>query len=476
MISVAWSIAGAVCIALALVHAITWFRQPRSLAHLFFSITALAAAGNAFAELSLLGADSIEAYARAMNWEVFFAGVLLIGLTWFVQVYFRTARRWLAITLTISWIFLLLGNFLSPSSLVHREITSLHTGSLWGESYAYVTGTPNPWNLPANVLPFIVIVYMADASVRLWRKGNRRWALTIGGSIVFFLFAAGLHATLVDHEILKTPYFVSFFFLAIVLAMSYELSSDILRSSQLTGEVQASERRWRDLLQNVNLLVAGVDKNGSINYVNPHFCEISGYPADEILGRPITMIVPEEVREDVLARFRDALAGNNIPPRYQGVLLKKDGSTRKVMWSNVAFKGPNGTVTGTLSIGQDVTDLRKAEQELKDEKERMDVILSTLHTGLALINEDMTVDWVNAQTEKILPWDALVGKVCYQAAAKRDEPCEGCGALQAFSDGQIHETERQSPVDGKWHHIVSLPIKDEAGRVVKVLEATTDIT
>ena len=121
-------------------------------------------------------------------------------------------------------------------------------------------------------------------------------------------------------------------------------------------------------------------------------------------------------------------------------------------------------------------EVKAKEQKLTDERERMDVILSALNTGLALINPDMTVAWVNAETEKILPWDELVGKVCYVAAAKRDEPCEGCGALQAFSDGQIHETVRQSPVDGKWHLIVSIPIKDDSGTVVNVMESTTDIT
>jgi transcriptional regulator with GAF, ATPase, and Fis domain len=118
----------------------------------------------------------------------------------------------------------------------------------------------------------------------------------------------------------------------------------------------------------------------------------------------------------------------------------------------------------------------QAEQKVEGERKRMDVILSALSTGLALINPDLTVAWVNAQTEKILPWDELVGKICYEAAAKRDEPCEGCGALKAFSDGRIHETVRQSPVDDKWHHIVSIPIKDEGGTIVNVLESVTDIT
>lgn len=106
----------------------------------------------------------------------------------------------------------------------------------------------------------------------------------------------------------------------------------------------------------------------------------------------------------------------------------------------------------------------------------MDTVLSSLNTGLALINPDLTIAWVNEVTRSILPWDDLIGKICYEAAAQRDEPCEGCGALQAFKDGQTHETERQSPVDGSWHFIVSIPIKDEAGTVLQVLESVTDIT
>ncbi len=111
-----------------------------------------------------------------------------------------------------------------------------------------------------------------------------------------------------------------------------------------------------------------------------------------------------------------------------------------------------------------------------EEKERMDLILSSLNTGLALINPDLTVAWVNEVTRSILPWDDLIGKLCYEAAAMRNEPCEGCGAILAFADGQVHETERQSPVDGSWHYIVSIPIKDESGNVVNVLESVTDIT
>jgi transcriptional regulator with GAF, ATPase, and Fis domain len=108
--------------------------------------------------------------------------------------------------------------------------------------------------------------------------------------------------------------------------------------------------------------------------------------------------------------------------------------------------------------------------------ERMETILSVLNTGLALINADMTIAWVNDTIRKILPWGEPVGEICYEFCEKRTEPCEGCSALMTFGDGQIHENVRQSPIDGKWHHIVSVPVKDEFGTVVQVLESTSDIT
>ena len=120
-------------------------------------------------------------------------------------------------------------------------------------------------------------------------------------------------------------------------------------------------------------------------------------------------------------------------------------------------------------------DSKQTSKQPYDERERLEIILSALNTGLALINEDLTIAWVNELTRSILPWDDLIGKLCYKAAAQSDEPSEGCGALAALADGQTHETERQSHVDNRWHYIISIPVKDEPGKVVNVLESVTDI-
>jgi PAS domain-containing protein len=130
----------------------------------------------------------------------------------------------------------------------------------------------------------------------------------------------------------------------------------------------------------------------------------------------------------------------------------------------VLLRDPDGKITGTLSIGDDVTDVRQAQQALADEKARMDVVLSNLNTGLALMDKDLTVLWVNQKTRQALSWDDPVGKKCYAFAENRNDPCEGCGALMALKDGEIHETERLNSKNNRWYLIISMPIKDEHGQ------------
>ncbi len=140
------------------------------------------------------------------------------------------------------------------------------------------------------------------------------------------------------------------------------------------------------------------------------------------------------------------------------------------------LRDPDGEITGTLSIGDDVTDVRQAQQALADEMSRMDVVLSNLNTGLALMNKDLTVLWVNQKTRQALSWGDPVGKKCYAFAENRNSPCDGCGALETLQDGKIHETERLNSKNNRWYLIISMPIKDEHGNVVQILESSTDIT
>jgi transcriptional regulator with PAS, ATPase and Fis domain len=121
------------------------------------------------------------------------------------------------------------------------------------------------------------------------------------------------------------------------------------------------------------------------------------------------------------------------------------------------------------------SDSKQALNKLYEDKERLELIISTLNTGLALISPDMTLVWSNDIIKNFFPDANIPGKKCFEVAENRTKPCEGCQAVLAFKDGEIHEREFQNQHDKRWYKVVALPVKDQEGRVINVLEASSDI-
>src|SRR5260370_39827862 len=89
----------------------------------------------------------------------------------------------------------------------------------------------------------LMLLFVVDASVRSWRQGNRRRAAVVGGSVVFFILAAGLHSALIEGGIVHTPYLISWSYLAILIAMGHELTVDVFAAAELGRKLRESEER-----------------------------------------------------------------------------------------------------------------------------------------------------------------------------------------------------------------------------------------
>ena len=87
------------------------------------------------------------------------------------------------------------------------------------------------------------------------------------------------------------------------------------------------------------------------------------------------------------------------------------------------------------------SDSKQASKQPYDEKEQLELIISALNTGLALINPDMTLVWANDIIRKLFPDANIYGQKCFAVAENRTTPCEDCQAVLTFKDGKIHERE-----------------------------------
>ncbi|MCC3484249.1 MULTISPECIES: PAS domain S-box protein [unclassified Microcoleus] len=145
-----------------------------------------------------------------------------------------------------------------------------------------------------------------------------------------------------------------------------QLELELQERQQATAVIREAERRWRSLLENVQLIVVGLDASGNINYVNPFFVGLTGYTHEEVLGKNwFENFLPSSSIKSTEADFLQLLT-HNAHPYYRNVILTKSGEERFIAWNNTTLQDSDGTAIGSISIGEDITERNKIEQ-IKDE-------------------------------------------------------------------------------------------------------------
>lgn len=244
--TVIWSMVVAAALTMALPHLVIGLRQRSARVNLVFALTCLAVASLAVVEFGLMHAHAPAESGRALQLAQVPVAFIVAGMVAFVHFSFGTARVWLGVLVIAARVAGLIINFLQPPNLTFTEITGLRTFNFLGETLTVPVGSPNPWLLLAYLSSILFLVYVIEASVKLWRQGTpaaRQRAALVGGSIVFFIVVAQGTAALINAGVLALPYMVSLTFMAIVGAMGAELTGDVIRAAQLSRALRASEER-----------------------------------------------------------------------------------------------------------------------------------------------------------------------------------------------------------------------------------------
>jgi len=130
-----------------------------------------------------------------------------------------------------------------------------------------------------------------------------------------------------------------------------------------------------------------------------------------------------------------------------------------------------------LHYGVDVTTIKQAEASLRRAEQEKSLILNTMSELVVFQDAEMRILWANrAACESVsLPLESMVGRHCYDVWHGRTGPCEKCPVVRARRTGRPCEGEVVSP-DGRIWFIWAYPVKDEAGRIERVVEVAQNIT
>ena len=402
-ITIIWSMVAAACLTLAAIKLLAWQGQHAAREKGLFALAAVATAAMAFLELSMLRAETPGQYAMELRWFHVTVWLIIVTLIGFVRLHLRAGRPWLAWTAGVLRTVALLLNFLVGQNITYREITHLRHVPLLGESFAVPSGVPNPWMLIAQLSNVIFIIFVAEATVTMWRRGDRREALIDAGSILFFGVAGTIQATLVAWQLVAWPVMTSFFFMAIVAAMSYELSRNELRAMRLSEDLRENEERMALAAEAAGfgfwMWRIGHDEV----WGSPIWRELFGFAAGVDISREevVQRIHPDD-RKLVTLQWQRALEDRRA---YAGEcrVIAAGGAPRWIAMRGRVFPDTHGKPAQVLGVVVDVTARKEMELELARQRDQLTLLsrasmLGVLSGALAHeLNQPLTAILSNAQ-------------------------------------------------------------------------------
>lgn len=161
-----------------------------------------------------------------------------------------------------------------------------------------------------------------------------------------------------------------------------QLQLELQERKQAAAVLREAERRWRSLLDNVQLIVVGLDQTGHVNYVNPFFLSLTGFIHTEVVGKNwFESFLPPAYQTSIQGVFSEVL-NHNAYPYYHNAILTKSGEERFIAWNNTMLQDVDGNTIGTISIGEDVTERQKVE---KMKNEFISIVSHELRTPLTSI-------------------------------------------------------------------------------------------
>jgi PAS domain S-box-containing protein len=140
---------------------------------------------------------------------------------------------------------------------------------------------------------------------------------------------------------------------------------DITERREAEQRIRSSEARYRDIAAIVEFsddAVFATDLDGLITSWNKGAERLFGYTATEVIGRPVSMLIPTDRQDEepiTLARIR---SGERIDP-YETIRRHKDGSLVDISLTVSPIRNSQGEVVGASKIARDISERRRAEEQ-----------------------------------------------------------------------------------------------------------------
>lgn len=267
--------------------------------------------------------------------------------------------------------------------------------------------------------------------------------------------------------------------------------TNIERIKAAEKDLLDSNKRLEDIIEFLPDATLAVDLEKKVIIWNKAIAEMTGVPSSEMLGKgshAYTVPFYGEARPQLMDLvFEDSKKIEALYPtihRQGNTLLAEVFCNALYNYTGAwifAKASPlhdaEGNIVGAIEIIRDITDRKKAEQEVKEKNKTLQHMLDGISDVIGFQKPDHTVLLYNKAGYELLGMspEEVKGKKCYELIGRNCE-CEVCATSRACKSKHIEEIERYDQTLEKYLRVTANPVLNEEGDVDFIIEHLNDIT
>lgn len=301
----------------------------------------------------------------------------------------------------------------------------------------------------------------------------------------------------------------------------------LVQTQQALDSIQRSERLLRSVIDTTPDWIFIKDRQHRFQLVNRSYAAAFHREPEDFVGKDnLEMGWPEELvkgnpKKGIRGIWTDdrEVLDTGRTKLIRDELVAVNGELRVFNTLKIPLRDAEGRVWGLLGFARDITELKRAEEELEKYRAQLEqlveqrtaqlievneqlqreiierrqaeariqqnerflqAVFDGIQDGISVLDRDLNILRVNQAMER---WYAhmvpLAGRKCYEAYHLRSEPCEVCPTLRAMASGtpQMGEVPLTRPGhSGGWLELYAFPTFDDQGQPSGVIEYVRDIT
>lgn len=156
---------------------------------------------------------------------------------------------------------------------------------------------------------------------------------------------------------------------------------------------------YQDIVENIREGVRVLDEADTVVFVNPALCKLYGIPREEIVGRPVYDLYPEENKAKIQKSLAQLRSGKSITYETNG--RTRAGLNIQVEVSSVPIMKADGTYRGNYTVVRDISEKRKYQNELITEKNFLNELISLCPDSIMGVDRKGYITIFNRAAERL---------------------------------------------------------------------------